>query len=54
MASQFCERYLPNSVVLCLLSLLCNHDSLKLKLHQKIATLMKGDFLQVDSKLEVY
>ena len=45
MASQFCERYLPNSVVLCLLSL---------KLHQKIATLMKGDFLQVDSKLEVY
>ena len=27
---------------------------LKLILHQKIATLMKDDFLLVDSKLEVY
>ena len=33
------------------LPLLCNHNNLILKLHQKkIANLMKGDFLQVESK----
>ena len=54
-ALQFCE-YLSNSVVLSLLPLLCNHGHLTQKLYasEKIAILMKGDFLQVDSKLEVY
>ena len=42
-------------MVLVLLSLLCNHDILILKQHQnKIATLVKGGFLQLDSKLEMY
>ena len=44
MVLQFCE-YLSNNVVLSLLPLLCNHDNLTLKLHQKIVTLMKGGFL---------
>ena len=35
MALQFCEEYLSNSVVLSLLSLICNHGNLTLKLHQK-------------------
>ena len=35
MALQFCKQYLSNSVVLSLLSLLCNHGNLTLKLHQK-------------------
>ena len=38
--------YLSYSIVLILLFLLCNHDNLILKLHQKkIDNLMKGDFL---------
>ena len=38
-----------------LLPVLCNHNNLILKLHQrKIAALMNGGFLYVDSKLEVY
>ena len=42
-------------MVLILLPHLCNHNNLVLKLHQtKIATLMKGGFLQIESKLEVY
>ena len=42
-------------MVLILLPLLCNHNNLILKLDQKkIATLMKGGFLQTESKLEVY
>ena len=41
------------SVVLSLLPLLRNRN-LTLKFYQKIATLMKGGFLKVDSKLEVY
>ena len=43
-----------NSVVLSFLLLLFNHANLTLKLHQKIATLMKGGFSKVDSKFEVY
>ena len=36
-------------MVLILLPLLCNHDNLILKLHQKkMATLIKGGFLRVD------
>ena len=35
MVLQFC-KYLPNSVVLSLLPLLCNHGNFTLKLHQKI------------------
>ena len=44
---QFCESYLSNSVVLSLLPLICNYDNLTIKLYtsEKIATLMKGDFL---------
>ena len=44
---QFCESYLSNSVVLSLLLLICNYDNLTIKLYtsEKIATLMKGDFL---------
>ena len=42
-------------MVLILLPLFCNHNNLILKpLQKKIATLMKGDLLQVESKLEVY
>ena len=42
-------------MALILFLLFCNHNDLILKLHQKkIATLMKGGFLQVESKLEVY
>ena len=41
-------------MVLILFLLIFNHDNLILKLQQKIATLMKDGFLQVDSKLEVY
>ena len=42
-------------MVLTLLLLLCNHDNLILKLHQKkIATWMKDGFIYVVSKLEVY
>ena len=42
-------------MVLILLVLLCNYNNLILKLNQsKIATFMKGDFLQEESKLEVY
>ena len=44
MASQFCEWYLLNSVVLSLLPLLYNNSNLTLKLHLK----------KLDSKLEVY
>ena len=41
-------------MVLVLLSFLCNHDNLILKLHQKkVSIVIKGGFLQVDSKLEV-
>ena len=35
MALQFCKEYLSHSVVLSLLPLLCNHDNLTRKLHQK-------------------
>ena len=44
---QFCESYPSNSVVLSLLPLICNYDNLTIKLYtsEKIATLMKGDFL---------
>ena len=36
------------------MSLICNHDNLILKLHQKkISNLIKGGLLYVDSKLEV-
>ena len=35
MALQFCKYYPSNSVVLSLLSFLCNHGNLTLKLHQK-------------------
>ena len=42
-------------MALILLSLLFNDDNVILKLHQKnIANLMKGVFLQADSKLEVF
>ena len=42
-------------MMLILLHLLCNHDDLILKLHQnELATMMKGGFLWVVSKLEVY
>ena len=36
MALQFWKYYLSNSVILNLLPLLCNHNKLTLKLHQKI------------------
>ena len=45
------------SIIQCgvLLLLLCNHDNMILKLHQrKVATWMKGGLLLVVSKLEVY
>ena len=57
MTLQFCKQNLSNNVVLLsLLPLLCNHGNLTLELYisEKIAILMKGDFLYVDSKLEVY
>ena len=56
MVLQFCQQYLSYSMVLTLLLLLCNHDNLILKLgtSEKIATLLKGGFLLVISKLEVY
>ena len=42
-------------MVLVLLSLICNHDTFDTKIAlEKVATLMKGGFLWVDSKLEVY
>ena len=45
-ALQFCKWYLSYSMALNLLILLCNHDNLILKLHQKkIANFMMGDFL---------
>ena len=48
-------KYLSDSLVVILLSLLCNHTSLILKLHQKEnATLIKDGFLLADSKLKVY
>ena len=48
------NNYLSYGKVLVLSLLLCNHDNLILKLLQKnIATLMKGSFLYVVSKLEV-
>ena len=51
MALEFCQQYLSNSVVLSLLSLICNCGNLT---PEKIATLMKSGLLLVDSKLEVY
>ena len=53
-ALQFSKKYLSFDMALILLSLLFNDDNVILKLHQKnIANLMKGVFLQADSKLEV-
>ena len=51
MALEFCQQCLSNSVVLSLLSLICNCGNLT---PEKIATLMKSGLLLVDSKLEVY
>ena len=41
MALEFLKKYRPDSLVLNLVPLLCSHGNLTLKLHKKIASLMK-------------
>ena len=48
-------KYLSCIVVVILLSILCKHDNLILKLYQiEMATVAKNGFLLADSKFEVY
>ena len=48
-------KYLSYIVVVILLSILCKHDNLILKLYQiEMATVAKNGFLLADSKFEVY
>ena len=55
MTLQFLIKYVSYSLILISLSLICNHDNLRLKLRQKkVASLMRNGFLLGDSKLEVF